>query len=197
LQILSLYYIISQLLGEKSLHSHKEALLSAILISGQAGAGKTTLGEELSSREWDWLDFDDRPDLAPFAIEDPGPPYREAWRPTWGWRAIDLKALRAELAGRRRPLVVTGITINQCLAFPLFDQVFWLSMTVETMFAHLDARGRLKDLDQDRRTRYPRNMLLMEKWALEAGATRIDANKDQAAVLSELLAALTANAVTS
>jgi hypothetical protein len=40
-------------------------------------------------------------------------------------------------------------------------------------------------------------MLLMEKWALEAGATRIDANKDQAAVLSELLAALTANAVTS
>jgi shikimate kinase len=169
-------------------------VLSAILISGQAGAGKTTLGEELSSQGWDWFDLDDRQDLAPFATEDPGLQYHEAWRPHWGWRAINLNALRMELTQRRRPMVVTGVTINQDQAFFMFDQVFWLSMTVETLFARLDARGSLKDLDADRRARYPRNMLLMEGWALHAGATRIDANQDQAGVLHQLLAALAVNA---
>lgn len=171
--------------------------MSAILISGQAGAGKTTLGEALRSRGWDWFDLDDRQDLAPFATEDPGAKYHEAWRPTWGWRAINLDALQAELTQRRRPLVVTGVTINQDLAFPMFDQAFWLSMTVETLFARLDARGSLKDLDIERRARYPRNMLLVEKWALEAGATRIDANQDQADVLRELLKGFAVNAAAS
>jgi hypothetical protein len=164
--------------------------MTAILVTGQAAAGKTTLGRKLQAQGWNWFDFDDRPDLALPATEDPGLPYREAWRPDWGWRAINLDALRIELAVQRGPLVVTGITINQCLAFPLFDDVFWLSMTVATMLTRLDMRGGLKDLDEERRARYPRNMLHMERWALEAGAKCIDANQEQEAVAHDLLAAL-------
>jgi dephospho-CoA kinase len=160
-----------------------------LLITGQGGSGKTTLGEVLQRRGWSWIDTDRRPDLFIRETRDPGTPYNKVWRPDWGWREARAGLLEAELNRTALPLVVTGIYINQFATFPFFDRVIWLSTTDETMFGRVLGRDGARR-DQAELARWARNRRLMERWSIEAGAERVDANRPSDAVLTDVFDAI-------
>jgi len=120
--------------------------MSAVLITGCSGAGKTTVGAALARRGLAALDSDDDPLLARFVdaagavvAEEPAEPDLD-WlsRHGWAWDPARLDELIA--AAAPATLYVCGGAANELELADRFTHVFLLEIDEPTMLARLDAR---------------------------------------------------------
>jgi gluconate kinase len=117
--------------------------VSAILITGNPGSGKTSLAAELAERGHAVIDADDIagwettsgvPVSQPVAASD-------EWLLShrWVWSRSRVEAVIAERSSADRPFFVCGIAINQRDMLDLFDHVFLLTLDHETQIERLNA----------------------------------------------------------
>jgi adenylate kinase family enzyme len=173
--------------------------MSAVLITGMFGAGKSTIAEALARRGLTSIDADNDPLLARSVdsdgnvVEDLSVP-DFAWlaRHSWEWNPARLDELIR--AAAPATLYVCGGAANQLELAGRFTRVFLLEMDEQTMLARLDAPSRDNDWGRIGDTReYLRRRLPGHQGHLRAfGAIPIDARQplDQGvdAILSRTLA---------
>ena len=118
--------------------------MSAVLITGCSGAGKTTIAAMLACRGLASLDADDDPLLARMVdragavvVEEPAEPDL-AWlsRHSWAWNPARLDELIR--AAAPATLYVCGGAANELELADRFTQVFLLEMDEPTMLARID-----------------------------------------------------------
>jgi len=173
--------------------------MSAVLITGMSGAGKSTIAGVLARRGLASLDSDDDPLLAGSVdfdgnvVEDPSVP-DFAWlsRHSWAWDPARLDVLIRTAAPAT--LYVCGGAANELELADRFTHVFLLEMDEPTMLVRLDAPsrdnewGRIGDTREHLRRRLPGHQERLRAF----GAIPIDARQrlDQVvdAILSHTLA---------
>jgi hypothetical protein len=120
--------------------------MSAVLITGCSGAGKTTIAAVIARRGLASLDADDDPllartvDLAGNVVEEEPEEPDFAWlsRHSWAWDPGRLDDLIR--AAAPATLYVCGGAANELELADRFTQVFLLEIDEPTMLARLDAR---------------------------------------------------------
>ena len=158
--------------------------MSAVLVTGGSGAGKTSVAAELARRGRASIDADDDPALARFVnpagavAECPAAP-DFAWlaRHHWEWNPARLDELIS--AAEPATLFVCGNAANETDLADRFTRVFLLEIDVPTMLVRLDAPSRDNDFGRTGDTRE-----LLRRWLpgyqarMRAfGAIPIDARK--------------------
>jgi hypothetical protein len=141
--------------------------MSAVLITGCSGAGKSTIAPVLARRGLVSIDSDDDPSLARFVdaagavvVEEPAAP-DFAWlaRHSWAWDPARLDELIR--AAAPATLYICGGADNELELADRFTQVFLLEIDEPTMLARLDARrdyhdwGRIGDTREYLRRKLP------------------------------------------
>jgi hypothetical protein len=167
--------------------------MSAVLITGCSGAGKTTIAAVLSGQGLASIDADDDPllarsvDGAGNVVEEPAEPDL-AWlaRHSWAWNPARLDALIR--AAAPATLYVCGGAANELELADRFTHVFLLELDESTMLARVDARqdndwGRIGDTRE-----YLRRFLPGYQASLRAsGAIAIDARQPLSQVVDAIL----------
>jgi adenylate kinase family enzyme len=178
--------------------------MSAVLITGMSGAGKSTIAEVLARRGLTSIDADGDPllarsvDLDGNVVEDLSVP-DFAWlaRHHWAWDPARLDELIA--AAGPTTLYVCGGAENELELADRFTQVFLLEMDEPTMLARLDAPSRDNEWGRIGDTReYLRRRLPVIQGRLRAsGAIPVDARQPLGQVVNAILAHTLAGAATS
>ncbi len=177
--------------------------MSAVMITGCSGAGKTTIAAVLARRGLAAIDADDDPllarsvDAAGNVAEEPAAP-DFAWlaRHSWAWNPARLDELIR--AAAPATLYVCGGAANELELADRFTHVFLLEIDEPTMLARIDARqdndwGRIGDTRE-----YLRRFLPGYQARLRAsGAIPIDARQPLDQVLDAILSRTLANPATS
>jgi hypothetical protein len=169
--------------------------MSAVLITGMSGAGKSTIAEVLARRGLTSIDADNDPLLARSVdsdgnvVEDPSVP-DFAWlaRHSWEWDPARLDELIR--AAAPATLYVCGGADNELEMADRFTAVFLLELDEPTMLARLDAPSRDNDWGRIGDTReYLRRKLPVIQGRLRAsGAIPIDARQPVGHVVDAILA---------
>jgi len=158
--------------------------MTAVLITGCSGAGKTTIAAVLARRGLASLDTDDDPSLARFVDsagavvkEEPAAPDLD-WlsRHSWAWDPGRLDEL---IAAAPATLYVCGGAANELELADRFTHMFLLEIDEPTMLARIDARRDYHDWGHVGDTReHLRRFLPGYQDRLRAfGAIPIDARK--------------------
>ena len=178
--------------------------MSAVLITGCAGAGKSAVATVLARRGLACIDDDEDPFLARFVdsagavvAEEPAQP-DFAWlsRHSWEWDPARLDELIR--AAAPATLYLCGGADNQLELADRFTQVFLLEIDEPTMLARLDARqdnewGRAGDSRE-----YIRRLLPGYQDRLRAfGAIPIDATQPLDQVVDAILSRTPGSSATS
>jgi gluconate kinase len=169
--------------------------MSAVLITGCSGAGKTTIAAVLARRGLAAIDSDDDPLLARFvdaagnAVEEEPEAPDLAWlsRHSWAWDPARLdEVIRAAAPAT---LYVCGGAANELELADRFTQMFLLEIDEPTMLARIDARRDYHDWGHIGDTReYLRRFLPEYQARLRAfGAIRIDARQPVGHVVDAIL----------
>jgi hypothetical protein len=179
--------------------------MSAVLITGCSGAGKTTIAAVLGRRGLASLDADDDPllartvDLAGNVVEEEPEEPDLAWlsRHSWAWDPARLDELIR--AAAPAALYVCGGAANELELAGRFTQVFLLEIDEPTMLARLDARRDYHDWGHigDTREYLRRKLPALQDRLRALGAIPIDARQplDQVvdAIISHTLASSAAS----
>jgi adenylate kinase family enzyme len=178
--------------------------MSAVLITGMSGAGKSTIAEVLARRGLTSIDADNDPLLARSVdsdgnvVEDLSVPDL-AWlaRHSWEWNPARLDELIR--AAAPATLYVCGGAASELELADRFTQVFLLEMDEPTMLARLDAPGRDNDWGRIGDTReYLRRRLPGHQDPLRAsGAIPIDARQPLDQVVDAILSRASASSAAS
>ncbi|MGW0230785.1 AAA family ATPase [Actinopolymorpha singaporensis] len=119
--------------------------MSVYLITGSSGAGKTAVAEELQRRGYTAYNTDTMPEVTSLydmatgeaiSLQNWPPAPLDTKRYHWNW---DLQALR-KLFDSGDPVFVAAITSNTKENLHLFDSVFVINPTVETIMHRLITR---------------------------------------------------------
>jgi AAA domain len=178
--------------------------MSAVLITGMSGAGKSTIAKVLARRGLASLDADDDPLLARSVdsdgnvVEDPSVP-DFAWlsRHSWAWDPARLDVLIRTAAPAT--LYVCGGAANELELADRFTQMFLLEMDEPTMLARLDAPsrdnewGRIGDTREHLRRRLPGHQDRLRAF----GAIPVDARQPLDQVVDAILSHTLASSATS
>jgi hypothetical protein len=169
--------------------------MSAVLITGMSGAGKSTIAAALARRGLACIDSDNDPLLARSVdpdgnvLEDsPAPNFALLARQSWAWDPARLDEL-IRVAGPAT-LYVCGGADNELKLADRFTQVFLLELDEPTMLARLDAPSRDNGWGRIGDTReYLRRKLPVVQDRLRAfGAIPIDARQPLDQVVDAILA---------
>lgn len=168
--------------------------MSAVLITGWSGAGKTTIAEILSRRGLAAIDADDDPLLARSVdadgavVEEPAEPDL-AWlsQHFWAWDPARLDEVIQ--AAAPATLYVCGGAANELELADRFTHVFLLEIDEPTMLARLDTRedndwGRIGDTREHLRRFRPGYQARLRAF----GAIAIDATQPLDQVVDAILA---------
>ena len=168
--------------------------MSAVLITGMSGAGKSTIAGVLARRGLASLDSDDDPLLARSVdsdgnvVEDPSvPDFTWLSRHSWAWDPARLDVLIRTAAPAT--LYVCGGAANELELADRFTHVFLLEMDEPTMLARLDAPsrdnewGRIGDTREHLRRRLPGHQERLRAF----GAIPIDARQRLDQVVDAIL----------
>ncbi|SRR5712691_438696 len=169
--------------------------MSAVIVTGISGAGKSAIGAELARRGLTVIDSDDDPWLARFVdregavVEEPETPDL-AWLAEhfWNWDPARLDELIR--AAAPATLYVCGGADNQLELADRFTHVILLEIDEPTMLARLDDPDRYNDWGRVGETReYLRRRLPRYQADLRAfGAIPIDATQPLDQVADEIIA---------
>ncbi len=167
--------------------------MSAVLITGCSGAGKSTIAPALARRGLASIDADDDPllarsvDAVGAVVEEPAAP-DFAWlsRHSWAWSPARLD----ELIGAAAPaaLYVCGGAANELELADRFTHVFLLEIDEPTMLARIDARpdndwGRIGDTREHLRRFLPGYQARLRAF----GAIPVDARQPLDQVVDAIL----------
>ena len=164
--------------------------MSAILITGNPGSGKTLLAAELAERGHAVIDADD---IAGWETTSGVPvtqpvPASDQWLLShrWVWSRSRVEAVIAERSSTGRPLFVCGIAVNQRDMLDLFDHVFLLTLDHEIQLERLNAPSNAH------RTVALRAQILdgrpvFESQMLAAGAIALDGRLPTSTLASQIL----------
>ena len=169
--------------------------MSAVMITGCSGAGKTTIAAELARQGLTCIDADDDPllarsvDAAGNVVEEEPAAPDFAWlaRHSWAWNPARLDALIR--AAAPATLYVCGGADNELELADRFTQVFLLEIDEPTMLARLDARrdyhdwGRIGDTREYLRRKLPE----LQERLRASGAISIDARQAPDQVVDAIL----------
>jgi AAA domain-containing protein len=178
--------------------------MSAVLITGMSGAGKSTIAEVLARRGVASVDADEDPFLARSVdsdgnvVEEPSAP-DFAWlsRHSWEWDPARLDVLIRTAAPAT--LYVCGGAANELELADRFTQVFLLEIDEPTMLARLDAPsrdnewGRIGDTREHLRRRLPGHQDRLRAF----GAIPIDARQPLDQVVDAILSHTLTSSATS
>ena len=178
--------------------------MSAVLITGMSGAGKSTIAQALARRGLASLDADGDPLLARSVdcdgkvVEDPSIP-DFAWlaRHSWAWDPARLDVLIRTAAPAT--LYICGGAANEIELADRFTQMFLLEMDEPTMLARLDAPsrdnewGRIGDTREHLRRRLPGHQDRLRAF----GAIPIEARQPLDQVVDAILSYTLAGSATS
>jgi adenylate kinase family enzyme len=178
--------------------------MSAVLITGMSGAGKSTIAEVLARRGLAAIDADEDPLLARSVdsdgnvVEDlPVPDFAWLDRHSWAWDPARLDEL-IRVAGPAT-LYVCGGAENELELADRFTQVFLLEIDEPTMLARLDGRrdyhdwGRIGDTREYLRRRLPE----IQARSRAFGAIPIDARQPLGQVVDAILSHTLGSSATS
>lgn len=116
--------------------------MGAYLITNTAGSGKSAVIKELEQRGFAAYDTDDLPDVTRLEDRATGRPVEWPEPPVnwdiyaWNWQAAGLKKLLAS----GEDVFIGGIVSNKDDFYHLFDQIFVLTINVETLRQRLLTR---------------------------------------------------------
>lgn len=168
--------------------------MSAVMITGGSGAGKTTIAAALARRGLSSVDADDDPLLSRFvdpagAVVQPPAAPDLAWiaQNSWQWDPARLDQLIR--AARPAPLYVCGYAANELDLADRFSHVVLLELDEPTMLARLDAPGRDNDWGRIGDTRdFERRWLPgYQDRMREFGAIPVDARQPVGQVVTAIL----------
>jgi adenylate kinase family enzyme len=180
--------------------------MSAVLITGCSGAGKSTIAAALARRGLASLDADDDPllarsvDRAGNVVEEPEasatPDFAWLSRYSWAWDPARLDELIAAVAPAT--LYVCGGAANELELADRFTHVFLLEIDEPTMLARVDARpdndwGRIGDTREYLRRFLPGNQARLRA----SGAIPVDARQPLDQVVDAILSRTLASSATS
>lgn len=120
------------------------------LITGRSGSGKTTIIEELCRRGYQAFNTDDMTDVTQLEEQRTGktvpwPNGPVDWTTyIWNWQERGLK----KLLERHGEVFVGAIVANQKQYYPLFDKVFALTISTETLLQRLDTHSHNRTDDE-------------------------------------------------
>jgi broad-specificity NMP kinase len=178
--------------------------MSAVMITGGSGAGKTTIAAVLARRGLASIDADDDPSLSRFVdpadavVEPPAAP-DFAWiaRHSWEWNPARLDELIR--AAAPATLYVCGHAANELQLADRFTHVILLEIDEPTMLARLDAPsrdndwGRIGDTRESERRWLPGYQDRMRAF----GAIPVDATQPLDRVVDAILSHTLASSTTS
>jgi hypothetical protein len=171
----------------------EDASVPAFLVTGNPGAGKSTVARELRGRGLLAIDPDDDPQLSHWQdaagewVLGPERP-DQTWLTThrWVWSRARMEEL---IAGHDEDVFVCGIARNQDDLLDLFDRVFLLQIDGRTQEARLAAHDSLHPpgrSDAGRRE-IREGRLIFEAHMLSLGAVALDGGAATASVVDDLL----------
>jgi adenylate kinase family enzyme len=173
--------------------------MSAVIITGCSGAGKTTIAAVLARRGLAAIDADDDPllartvDAAGHVVEEEPDAPDFAWlsRHSWAWDPARLDELIR--AAAPATLYVCGGAANELELADRFTQMFLLEMDEPTMLARIDTRpdndwGRIGDTREWLRRFLPGYQARLRAF----GAIPIDARQPLDQVVDAILTRSTA-----
>jgi hypothetical protein len=178
--------------------------MSAVMITGISGAGKTTIAAVLARRGLASIDADDDPllardvDLAGAVVEAPAAP-DFAWlaRHSWAWNPARLDELIR--AAAPATLYVCGGAANELELADRFTHIFLLEIDEPTMLERLDAPTRHNEWGRTGDTReHLRGRLSGYQDRLRAsGAIPVDASRPLDEVVDAILSRTLAGSATA
>jgi dephospho-CoA kinase len=113
------------------------------LITGRPGSGKTTVMEALNGRGFQAFNTDDIPEITKLEEQETGKtvPWPEGavdWKKyIWNWQEAGLR----RLLQTEGDVFIGGIVGNQQKFYPLFDKIFALTISAETLQKRLDSHA--------------------------------------------------------
>jgi adenylate kinase family enzyme len=168
--------------------------MSAVLITGCSGAGKSTIASVLAGHGLAAIDSDDDPllarsvDAAGNVVDEPAQPDL-AWlsRHSWAWDPVRLDAVIR--AAGPATLYVCGGAANELELADRFTQLFLLEIDEPTMLVRIDARedndwGRIGDTREHLRRFLPGYQARLRAF----GAIPVDARQPLDQVVDAILA---------
>ena len=116
------------------------------LITGRPGSGKTTVIEALKRHGFQAFNTDDMPEITKLEEQETGKPV--PWpedvvdwkRYVWNWQEAGLR----KLLQNEGDIFIGAVVGNQQKFYPLFDKVFALTVSVETLQKRLDSHAHLR-----------------------------------------------------
>lgn len=158
----------------------------AILVSGNPGAGKSTLAAELLRRGVRAADSDAVPGLAAWMDSSGAVVGGSSLEPTpqllaecyWGWSASRLDEVLGELGHRG---VLLGVAVNQWDLVDRFDELVLLELDAETQ------RSRVADRDPLFRRQILAGLPELQRQMIERGALRLDAAASTASIADRVM----------
>ena len=164
--------------------------MTAVLITGNPGSGKTTLAGELARRGCAVIDGDDlaRWETSSGEPVAPAEPMPDEWLLShrWVWPPDRLEEVISRAV---RPLFVCGIARNQHTLLHLFDRVFLLAIDHRTQIERLDTPANAHR-DAAARTQILDGRPTFEAQMRAAGATVLDGRQPTAALAGRILSEL-------
>lgn len=166
-----------------------------LLVTGQAGSGKSSVAAELRRRGFAAYDTDAMPDVTGFDYAETGLPVPPGTgeishpidfsRFAWNWRIDRLQ----ELLGSAEDVFICAITSNAVSLRHLFDLVYVLTLDGETLRERLHNRTD-HDFGKDPREAAAvlrHNAVIGDEWR-ERGAVLVDSTRPVRDVVDEILA---------
>jgi gluconate kinase len=164
--------------------------MGAFLVTGNPGAGKSTLAEELSRRRYAAVDADELAGWESEAGDEVQEPADagDAWRLShrWVWRRRLVEELVAAHAAAGRDVFVCGIARNQRELLGVFDAVFLLALDDVTQVERLDTPANAHR-SAALRAQIREGRAAFEREMRAAGAVAVDARLPPAVLADDVL----------
>jgi len=168
--------------------------VSAYLVTGRGGSGKSAVASELVHRGYNALDGDDIPGLSRWEDAATGRPvevdyhgYVDYTKVAWNWDAEVLDKVIAANAQDQKPFFLCGSASNQATFYNKFEAIFVLALEPDAHRKRLSSRDSAYGKDPKMMAELIAKHQSLTKELAQTGAILVDANQSLGDVVDEIL----------